>query len=91
MGWMMRTAPMMMTCGEFEEFLDDWLDGSLPPRQRRIFDLHTKLCAPCRAYLAEYRCAVELGRRAFEDPSAPVPEDVPEDLVQAILAARRAE
>jgi hypothetical protein len=32
---------------------------------------------------------VELGRHAFDDPDAPVPATVPEELVKAILAARR--
>jgi hypothetical protein len=32
---------------------------------------------------------VKLGQSAFHDPDAPVPETVPEELVKAILAARR--
>jgi hypothetical protein len=32
---------------------------------------------------------VKLGQRAFEDQDAALPADVPEELVEAILAARR--
>jgi hypothetical protein len=32
---------------------------------------------------------VKLGKRAFDDEEAALPADVPEDLVRAILAARR--
>ena len=46
------------------------------------------MCKECREYLKAYARTVELGRATFDDPDAAVPEDVPEDLVQAILAAR---
>ena len=42
----------------------------------------------CSRYLAAYRLTIEISKRAFEELDQPVPDDVPEDLVKAILAAR---
>ncbi|MCG8358199.1 MAG: zf-HC2 domain-containing protein [Kiloniellales bacterium] len=87
-GVMMRTMPLMITCRELEAFIVDYLDGSLPAGKRRVFDLHIRLCPECRAYLKAYERTIETGQAAFGDPDAPPPDDVPEDLVAAILAAR---
>lgn len=80
---------MSMTCQEFVDFLMAYLDEELAPAQREAFDGHMVACPECVTYLETYRDAVRLGRRALcESPDAPVPDEVPDDLVQAILAAR---
>ena len=89
-GWMMRHVHLMITCEELESFILDYLDGHLSARQRFVFDLHMKMCKECRAYLSAYQRTIALGKAAFGDPAAPVPDDVPEDLVRAILEARGA-
>ena len=89
-GMMLRHMPMMITCREFEDFILAYLEGELPERQRRQFDLHIRLCRECRDYLAAYRLSTELAKRAFKDPDEPLPKDVPDDLVKAILAAKDA-
>ena len=89
-GLMLRHMPAMITCQEFEDFILDYLEDRLPAGQRRIFDLHLKICRECRDYLAAYRRTAEIGKAAFVEPAAQVPDDVPEDLVKAILDARRA-
>ncbi len=90
-GMMLRRMPLMITCREFESFILDYLEDELPSRQRRVFELHLKICRECRDYLAAYRRTVALGKAALaEDPSAAVPEDVPEDLIRAVLDARDA-
>ncbi len=88
-GAMLRNLPLMITCGQFEAFLLDYLEGSLPPGQRRIFELHLAICRECRDYLAAYEETMKLEKQAFENPSAPLPETVPEDLITAVLEARR--
>ena len=88
-GFMLKHGPGMITCRDFEEFVLDYLDGALPPAQRRVFEWHMKVCRECRDYLAAYQASMELGKAAFEHPDGPIPEEVPEDLVQAILKARR--
>jgi anti-sigma factor RsiW len=79
-----------MTCRELAEFLDDYLSGTLPPSRRSLFDEHLDACPDCRNYLDSYRQTVQLGKAAFSEPQEPVPQDVPEALVKAILAARPA-
>jgi anti-sigma factor RsiW len=77
-----------MTCQELVEFLMQYLDGELPEHQRAAFEEHLGVCPPCVHYLHTYREAVRVGRMVCKCPHGPVPEDVPEDLVQAILIAR---
>ncbi len=87
-GLMFRNIPMMINCREFENFMIDYIEGSLPKQQRRIFEFHLKLCRECRDYLAAYRRTIEVSKRVFDDADVPVPDDVPEDLLRAILDAR---
>jgi predicted anti-sigma-YlaC factor YlaD len=87
---MLRRMPMMITCGEFEDFVLAYFEGELSSQQRFVFELHLKVCRECRDYLAAYRRAVEVAKRVFDNEDELVPADVPEDLVTAILAARDA-
>ena len=43
---------------------------------------------PCQAYLDTYTETIRLGRLACRDAEASLPADVPEQLVEAVLAAR---
>jgi anti-sigma factor RsiW len=78
-----------MTCRELVEFLMDYLDGVLPEPERSCFEGHLDECPDCAAYLATYREAVRLGREACAAADDAIPPEVPEDLVRAVLAARR--
>lgn len=78
-----------MTCRELTSFIHDYLAGELPPDRSQGFEHHLTLCENCRRYLRQYRHTIAAGRAAFTDPDAPVPAEVPDDLVRAILAARQ--
>jgi anti-sigma factor RsiW len=78
-----------MTCREVVEFLAEYLAGELSPAQHKVFTEHLDACPECVAYLKGYEEAIRLGKAAFSDPDESVSDDVPEELVQAILAARR--
>lgn len=78
-----------MNCREFTEFLMAWVDGELPPAAAADFDKHIALCPPCGQYLDSYRATVRMGRALCEDEAGPPPDDPPQELVDAILAARR--
>ncbi len=78
-----------MTCREVTEFFAEYLAGELPPEQHRVFTEHLDGCPACVAYLKSYEETVRLGKAAFSQPDEPVSDDIPEELVQAILAARR--
>jgi anti-sigma factor RsiW len=77
-----------MKCREFVEFVMEYLDGTLGESERRVFEDHVGLCPPCVNYLASYRETVRLGNSVCA-PNDELPPDVPEELVQAILCARR--
>ena len=79
-----------MTCQDFIEFLLDYDEGRLPPAIHAQFDEHLAICPDCVHYLASYRAATALGKNAFVHPAGPLPDTVPEELIQAILALRHA-
>jgi anti-sigma factor RsiW len=87
-GKILKRMHRMITCREFEDFVLQYLDDELPARQRAMFEFHLRICRECREYLAAYQRTVEIGRAAFKDANEAVPEDVPEDLIKAILEAR---
>jgi anti-sigma factor RsiW len=76
-----------MTCRELTDFVLDYLADDLPAPLRQAFDRHLDLCPNCRVYLATYDATITAERLAFGDELAAQPP-LPEDLVQAILAAR---
>jgi anti-sigma factor RsiW len=78
-----------VTCREFAEFIGDYLSRELSSDVVAQFERHLSGCTNCHAYLANYRTTVDLGRQAFAADEADLPADVPDDLVEAILASRR--
>ncbi len=88
---MMFKLPLMITCEAFEDFILAYLDGDLTARQTFAFEMHLKLCRECREYLNAYRASMTLAKDALKrEEAAALPETVPEDLVKAVLDARKA-
>lgn len=77
-----------MNCRELAEFILDYTTGELPSETRDVFEMHLTRCNTCHEYLAQYKVIIQAERRAF-GADAPLPSQVPEELVQAILKARR--
>lgn len=82
---MMEKGP---TCQELIEFLMDYLDGELAPRVHEHFDQHLAICRDCRSYLDSYQETVKMAVAVCEEGDGGLPDDVPEDLVEAILKAK---
>ena len=78
-----------MNCRETIDFLMAYLDGELPDDERRKFEHHLGDCPPCVSYMESYRDTLKLGRCACESHEESAPPEIPERLVQAILAARK--
>ena len=78
-----------MTCRELADFISDYLAGELPGEIRVPFEHHLSLCPNCVNYISSLRSTVDLSRRAFEQQPMAPPLPMPEELVRAILAARR--
>lgn len=78
-----------LTCRELADFLLQYLEGELPAEQRAEFEEHLEDCPPCVHYLESYETTVQLEKEAAREPEdALPPEEAPEALVRAILAAR---
>ena len=78
-----------MRCRQVVASLGAYVDGELGEALRGPIDEHLASCADCAAYLATYRDTVRLAGDAFRDPDRPEPPEVPADVVDAVLAARR--
>ena len=80
-----------LSCRELVAFLDDYVEGELAAERLVVFERHLSLCADCLDYLRGYRTALAAARAALDDAAAAIEvEPIPDELVRAILAARRA-
>ena len=74
-----------MTCQQLIDFIASYLDNELPEDEQAAFDRHLAACPSCVNYLKTYKRTVLLAKAAANEP---VPDEVPESLVLAILAAQ---
>lgn len=88
-GQMLKRMHGMLTCREFEEFILAYLDGKLTQKQLTRFNFHLRICRECREYIAAYQRALEINQSVLGDLDEPLPDDVPADLIQAILESKR--
>jgi anti-sigma factor RsiW len=77
-----------VTCRDFVDFLIEYFSGELGEGERTEFERHLAECPACVAYLDTYRRTIQLLKAAYVHPEDRVPDEVPEDLVRAIVAAR---
>lgn len=75
-----------LTCKEFIDFLDNYVDGTLAAERRARFDAHLVACPQCVDFLRTYRETIRLARGGHHDET--IPAEVPEELIQAVLRAR---
>ena len=76
-----------MTCRECSEFLSDYLAGALPETVRDTFEVHLSRCPNCVVYLEQFRSTIRASQQALGSTAEDT--DAPEDLIRAILAARK--
>jgi anti-sigma factor RsiW len=88
-GTVIRHFPFIKTCQEYDAFLHDYVDNSLPAAQRRRFQFHLSICPECREFLAAYKRTMELDKLVHAEAIASFHADAPESLKQAILDARQ--
>jgi anti-sigma factor RsiW len=73
-----------MTCQQLVEFIGRYRDNELAQDVRAEFERHLGVCPSCVAYLKTYEQTVLLAKASADEP---VPAEVPDSLVKAILAA----
>jgi anti-sigma factor RsiW len=54
----MRMLRSHLVCQQAIELMSDFLDGSLPRRDRRRLEAHLALCDACTAYLEQLRVTI---------------------------------
>jgi anti-sigma factor RsiW len=83
-----KSRKSRVSCRDFVEFVDDYIECELNPTVRATFEKHINDCGPCQCYLKTYRDTVRIARSICPNDDSPVPAEVPEALIQAILRAR---
>jgi anti-sigma factor RsiW len=75
-----------ITCQQLIAFIASYRENELTRHQQAEFERHLAVCPSCVAYLKTYEETVLLAKASADDP---VPEEIPEPLVKAILEARQ--
>jgi NMD protein affecting ribosome stability and mRNA decay len=79
------TTKPYITCQQLIDFIASYRENELTTEQRVEFERHLAVCPSCVAYLKTYEQTVLLARASGRDP---VPNEIPEPLVRAIVEAR---
>jgi len=72
----MSRAALEMTCRELVELVTGYLEGKLPPAERRRFEEHLAGCPGCEIYLAQMRLTLRLLGRLGEESLTPYSKEV---------------
>ena len=83
----MTSGTRALTCRELSDFLAAYFARELGPDERSIFEAHVAECPDCVAYVRNYAETMRLAKDAYDDDR--IPADVPDELVRAILEARK--
>jgi anti-sigma factor RsiW len=78
----------MLTCQQVLDYLSDYVEGRLSAAELARFDEHLAVCPQCVDYLASFQATLAACRCLREAEQKKL-QPVPEELVQAILAARK--
>jgi predicted anti-sigma-YlaC factor YlaD len=78
-----------LTCRACADFLVDYLSGEMDAEVRASFEVHLDRCRNCRTYLEQYAAVIKAGQRACSRENEQAAHALPEELVQAILAAQK--
>jgi|SRR4051812_3468883 len=70
-------------CARVADLLGDYVDEQLPHNVRSAVDEHMQMCAPCIAFLKQYRFAPEAARKMLM-------QSVPKELEDRVLSFLRA-
>ena len=74
-----------LTCQEFVEFVDDYLEGALPTPERLRVEQHVIVCTGCARYLDQARTTIRLAGMLAVDELG----DSGRSKLLAAIAARR--
>jgi anti-sigma factor RsiW len=72
-----------LPCVDFVELVTEYLEGSLPVTDRLAMERHLAFCSPCVDYLEQMRVTIAVTGTLRE-------QDVPEEVIEPLMAAFRA-
>ena len=64
-----------LACKELVEIVTDYLERTLPERDRARFEAHILTCPPCREYVEEMRTTLRLTGRLTVESISPSARD----------------
>jgi anti-sigma factor RsiW len=64
-----------LTCKELVELVTEYLEKSLPPREREQFERHLAVCPGCNTYLEQMRQTIRAMGQLAEDSLEPKTRD----------------
>ena len=82
----MTATTRELTCREVNDFLAAYVASELAADECTLFEAHLAVCPDCQTYLRQYETTRELCKGALDAEARDA--GVPEELVQAIVAAR---
>jgi len=74
----MKLLSSPLVCRDAVELVSDYLDGTLPRRQRRRLEKHLAGCDACTAYLDQMRATIAASGKVG-------PEDLPSDVLEGLV------
>lgn len=74
----MKLLSSPLVCRDAVELISDYLDGTLPRRQRRRLEKHLAGCDACSAYLEQMRVTIAASGKVG-------PEDLPSDVLEGLV------
>ena len=74
----MKLLPSPLVCRDAVELVSDYLEGTLPRRDRKRLEHHLAMCDACGAYLEQMRATIAAS-------GAVTHEDLPHDVVEGLV------
>jgi anti-sigma factor RsiW len=74
----MKLLSSPLVCRDAVELISDYLDGTLPRRQRRRLEKHLAGCDACTAYLDQMRATIAASGKVG-------PDDLPSDVLEGLV------
>ena len=64
-----------LTCREMVELVTEYIEGTMPPHERAIFEAHLSVCPGCTGYLEQMRQTIAVLGKLTEETIAPHARD----------------
>jgi hypothetical protein len=84
----MKLMPSQLVCRQAVELMSDYIEGSLPRRERRRLEKHLKGCDVCSTYLEQLRATIAASGKVVPEDLAPEVIETFTDLFRRFASCR---